>query len=138
MSAPCFKMALLPGQAKLNFGKDQTTGKLMIYPIVSVENVFIFPGVPELLQRAFNNLGESLFKTDVKFISSELYFALDELSLTLRLNNIVKSHPEVTLGSYPSWSNQYFKTKITLEAASEELLESAKIDMKAAMEPISF
>jgi len=138
MSAPCFKMALLPGQAKLNFGKDKTTGKLMIYPIVSIKNVFIFPGVPELLQRAFNNLGETLFKTDVEFISSELYFPLDELSLTTRLNKLVKSHPEVTFGSYPSWSNQYFRTKITLEAATIDLLEAAKSDMKSTMDPVNF
>jgi len=138
MSAPCFKMALLPGQAKLNFGKDKTTGKLMIYPIVSIKNVFIFPGVPELLQRAFNNLGETLFKTDVEFISSELYFPLDELSLTTRLNKLVKSHPEVTFGSYPSWSNQYFRTKITLDAATVDLLEAAKSDMKSIMDPVNF
>jgi len=138
MSAPCFKMALLPGEAKLNFGKDKTTGKLMIYPIVSIKNVFIFPGVPELLQRAFNNLGETLFKTDVEFISSELYFPLDELSLTTRLNKLVKSHPEVTFGSYPSWSNQYFRTKITLEGATVDLLEAAKSDMKSIMDPVNF
>jgi len=44
MSEPCFKMALLPSQAKLNFGTDKVTGKPILYPIVSVENVFIFPG----------------------------------------------------------------------------------------------
>jgi len=138
MNQPCFKMALLPSQAKLNFGTDKATGKLMLYPIVSVENVFIFPGIPELLQRAFNNLGETLFKTDTKFLSSVVYFSIDELSLTTRLNQLVKSHPGVTFGSYPSWSNQYYKTKITLEAVSEDIIEAAKTEMKDMMEPISF
>ena len=45
MSQPCFKMALLPSPAKLNFGKDKVTGKPQVYPIVSVGNVFIFPGI---------------------------------------------------------------------------------------------
>jgi len=138
MNQPCFKMALLPSQAKLNFGTDKATGKLMLYPIVSVENVFIFPGIPELLQRAFNNLGETLFKTDTKFLSSVVYFSIDELSLTTRLNQLVKSHPGVTFGSYPSWSNQYYKTKITLEAVSVDIIEAAKTEMKDMMEPISF
>jgi len=138
MSEPCFKMALLPSQAKLNFGTDKVTGKPILYPIVSVENVFIFPGIPELLQRAFNNLGEILFKTETKFISTEVYFSTDELSLTSRLNQLVKSHPAVTFGSYPSWSNQYYKTKITLEAACEDLIEATKTDMKDMMSPISF
>lgn len=87
-------------------------------------------GIPELLQRAFNNLGEVLFQTETRFISSEVFFATDELSLTSRLNKLVKSNPEVTFGSYPSLSNQYYKTKITLQAASEGLVEAAKTEMK--------
>ena len=87
-------------------------------------------GIPELLQRAFNNLGDILFKTETKFISSEVFFSADELSLTSRLNQLVKSHPGVTFGSYPSLSNQYYKTKITLEAANEDIIEEAKTEMK--------
>ena len=41
---PCFKLSLIPSAAKLNFGIDKTTNKPMLYPLVSVENVFIFPG----------------------------------------------------------------------------------------------
>jgi len=137
MSQPCFKMALIPCESKLNFGTDKVTGKPIIYPIVSVENVFIFPGIPELLQRAFINLGDILFKTDSKFISSELYFSTDELSLTPRLNQLVSSHPGVTFGSYPSWTHQYFRTKITLEAASDDLIEAATKDM-SNMDPMRF
>ena len=33
-----------PPKAELNFGLDKKSGKMMIYPVVSVENVFIFPG----------------------------------------------------------------------------------------------
>ena len=91
-----------------------------------------------MLQRAFNNLGETLFKTETKFISSEVYFSADELSLTTRLNQLVKAHPQVTFGSYPSWSNQYYKTKITVEAVSEDLIEAAKTEMKDMIDPISF
>ena len=41
---PCFKLALIPKSSKLNFGIDKKTGKPTIYPLVSVKNVFIFPG----------------------------------------------------------------------------------------------
>jgi len=44
LEQPCFKMALIPSEAKLNFGTDKVSGKPMLYPIVSVDNVFIFPG----------------------------------------------------------------------------------------------
>ena len=78
LTEPCFKLARIPQQARLNFGVDRATGKPTQYPIVSVNNVFIFPGstalssslsnkinisgIPELLQRAFTNLGEQLFQ----------------------------------------------------------------------------
>ena len=44
---PCFKLALIPSAGKLNFALDKKSGKPMVYPIVSVENVFIFPGREE-------------------------------------------------------------------------------------------
>jgi len=98
---------------------------------------FHLAGVPELLQRAFNNLGEILFGTDNKFLTKEAFFAKDELSLTNKLNDLVKRHPKVIFGSYPSWSNQYYKTKITLEAESEELLNAALTNL-TIMDPIQY
>ena len=44
LSDPCFKLALIPTKSKLNFGTDSKTGKPTVYPLVSVRNVFIFPG----------------------------------------------------------------------------------------------
>ena len=49
LQKPCFKMALIPNNSKLNFGIDKITGKPMLYPIVSVENVFIFPGIVDFV-----------------------------------------------------------------------------------------
>ena len=69
-------------------------------------------GIPELLQRAFLNLGDKLFQTDSKFYTKEAFCATDELSLTATLNKIVQAHPGVIFGSYPTWTNQYYKTKV--------------------------
>ena len=168
---------------------DRATGKPTQYPIVSVNNVFIFPGsatlssspsnkinlsgIPELLQKAFTNLGEQLFQVITKqprshppskghghqphfspvlmfyrkklivyldsavvlsaalsslsveaycvivlrqagpgFLTAELYFSSDELSLTAQLNSVVATHPRVTVGSYPAWSGQHYRTKV--------------------------
>ena len=71
LNDPCFKLALIPkqvwlwnwkrnqskaseqwevnlwklSQAKLNFGTDKATGRPTQYPLISVENVFVFPGI---------------------------------------------------------------------------------------------
>jgi len=135
---PCFKLALVPSQAKLNFGLDKVTGKRMLYPLVSVENVFIFPGIPELLRRAFTNLEEELFTSESKFFSHASYFSRDEISLTAQLNQLVLSHPQVTFGSYPTWTHQYYRTKITLEAPDKNLVDAARSDINQKMNPINY
>merc|ERR1712192_169265 len=58
----------IPKQAKLNFGTDKATGRPTSYPLISVENVFVFPGIPELLQKAFHNLGAQLFGSGQIFL----------------------------------------------------------------------
>ena len=41
-------------------------------------------GIPELLKRAFTNLGESLFGTGHKFYTDECYLADSELEIAKR------------------------------------------------------
>ena len=80
--------------------------------VIYIVDLSHISGIPELLKRAYLNLEDTLFKTDTKFYSQEIYFESDELSLTPKLNKLVEDHPLVTFGSYPSWSNQYYKTKV--------------------------
>jgi len=134
---PCFKLAHIPSKSQLNFGTDKTTGKPTIYPLVSVENVFIFPGIPELLRKAFNNLGEDLFKTDQRFVSGEVFLSQDEVSITTTLNRLVAGHSGVIFGSYPAFSNQFYRSKITLEAKTKEEIDLAKLEMEE-LKPVRF
>ena len=57
LSDPCFKLALVPSTSRLNYGLDQRTGKTTLYPLVSVQNVFIFPGqtINALLRNIMNS-----------------------------------------------------------------------------------
>jgi len=98
----------------------------------------LVPRIPELLQRAFLNLGDRLFQADSTFCNKEVYCASDELSLTATLNKIVQTHPSVTFGSYPSWTNQYYKTKITLESQDQKFVDAAFSEIEEKMNPIHF
>merc|ERR1712212_740454 len=130
LTDPCFKLALIPKQAKLNFGRDKATGRPTQYPLISVENVFVFPGIPELLQRAFHNLGAQLFGAGKQVVSDAVYLRQDEISITNTLNRLVKNHPNITFGSYPSWSGQHYRTKVTFEGENEEEVSRARSDME--------
>ncbi|XP_047454152.1 FAD synthase [Mugil cephalus] len=59
-NSAAMKMAMVPRSAKLNYGTDPQTGQRLLYPLVSVRNVYIFPGSPTFMERAFAGL-EQLF-----------------------------------------------------------------------------
>ena len=65
-----------------------------------------------MLTRAFENLHDTLFPAGPTFHCREFFFKSDEISLTAKLNQLVKENPRVTFGSYPSWNNQYYRTKV--------------------------
>ena len=49
----------------------------------------------------------------------------------------MKTHPNITFGSYPSWSGQHYRTKVTFEGESEEEVSRARSDMEE-LKPIKF
>lgn len=44
MESPKFKLACTPKTAKLHFGVDDVKGERLKFPLISVQNVYIFPG----------------------------------------------------------------------------------------------
>ncbi|XP_023334165.1 FAD synthase [Eurytemora carolleeae] len=138
LSDPCFKLAYIPSTSKLNYGFDYNTGKPTLYPLVSVNNVYIFPGIPQLLERSFRNLGSTLFKVNFKFIAGESFIHQDELSLTNSINKLVSEFPETSFGSYPSLVNQFYKTRISYECPSEVQLNQISEYIRTRMPVVEF
>jgi FAD synthetase len=138
LNDPCFKLAHIPSTSNLNYGFDLSTGKPTLYPLVSVKNVYIFPGIPQLLERAFRNLGPSLFKAQFKFIGGESFIQQDELSLTNRINELVAEFPESTFGSYPSLVNQFYKTRISYETSTHTQLDQIRLYIGNKMPVVEF
>ena len=126
MDSPEMKMAKIPTTAKLIFGVDPNTKKESKYPLVNVENVFIFPGVPNLLERAFGML-DYLFKNpQMKFHTDELYVNKDEISITSIITQVAeKFKDEVTIGSYPNMLNSYYKVRLSLESTNPNRVTEA-------------
>jgi FAD synthetase len=120
------KMAQMPETAKLFF--DPNLPNYSSFPIVVVHNVYIFPGIPQYLQRMFPRL-ESLLrsnKDDVQFHSRVVYVARDEMSITPQLNEAVAKYKTVIFGSYPVIDNLYYSTRLTMESTSAEQAEEAQ------------
>lgn len=127
MTSPAMKMGHIPESAVLEYGEDKVAGVKARWPVISVKNVTIFPGVPHLLEKSFSLLGEKLFsRPGVGFHSRTLYLTSDEVSMAPILNETVSQFPDVSFGSYPKLFHSYYKTKITMESLNPKLVEEAE------------
>ena len=110
----------------------------MRYPLVSVKNVYIFPGIPTLLQRAFNRLKDDLFTSNYQSHVNQVYITQSEVEIADNLNQLVEKYKEsVIFGSYPTWSHNYYQTKITVEAENAQLVDSVVSELKNQMPTIT-
>ncbi|XP_049780862.1 FAD synthase-like [Schistocerca cancellata] len=133
-TAPGMKLAHVPKSAKLNFGFDELRGRHTLYPCVSVNNVYIFPGVPELLERLFTILYKDLFGSKNKHAHvKELYLSANEVAVTEKLNQAVKLFPMVSFGSYPKFYHSYYSLLITVESDIEKDAEEAYNMLKSLL-----
>ena len=111
------RMADVPEGARLVGGKG------MWFPVVAVENVFIFPGVPEILRRKFERIKE-MFR-DAPYHLREVYLRADEGQIAGILHELLADFPELMLGSYPYFDNPVYSIKLTLESKNLEYVERA-------------
>jgi molybdenum cofactor synthesis domain-containing protein len=111
------RMADIPEGARLVGGKG------LWFPVIAVENVFIFPGVPEILRRKFERIKE-MFR-EAPFHLREVYLRADEGHIAAILHGVLAAYPELLLGSYPYFDNPVYSIKLTLESKDVGYLENA-------------
>ncbi|KAI8784092.1 FAD synthase-like isoform X2 [Biomphalaria glabrata] len=130
MNSAEMKMAKVPETATLHFGLDPKTQKRSKYPLVSVRNVYMFPGVPKLLEQAFTMLSHLFQNPDVEFHTDELFVNQDEASIASNISQVADRYKEdVVIGSYPDLMNSYYKVKLTLESLNPNALQEARKEL---------
>uniref|UniRef100_A0A8C3JHM2 FAD synthase n=2 Tax=Calidris pygmaea TaxID=425635 RepID=A0A8C3JHM2_9CHAR len=123
---PEMKLARVPESSCLNYGTDGHTGSAFKYPLVSVRNVYIFPGIPALMERALDGLTHLFRSEQTCFHSRTIYVAADEILIAPALDQAHATFQgRVGLGSYPDWASNYYRVKLTLDSESEQDLEEA-------------
>ncbi|XP_058716281.1 FAD synthase isoform X5 [Poecile atricapillus] len=126
VQCPEMKLARVPESSRLNYGTDRHTGNTFKYPLVSVHNVYIFPGIPALMERALDGLAHLFQSKQTHFHSRTIYVASDEMFITPVLDWADATfRGRVSLGSYPDWTSNYYRVKLTLDSESEQDLEEA-------------
>ena len=92
-------------------------------PGYQVENVFVLPGVPKIMQAMFDGLTDSLVKGD-PIISRTVVTDLREGQIADGLCLLQDDYPHINIGSYPFFKNRKFGVNIVMRGTKmDDLLE---------------
>ena len=111
------KMAALPAGAALIDAGD------LWFPLVVVGNVYVFPGIPELLRRKFESIRERF--RGVPFALRRVYVRLRESDIAAELHALLGEFPQLLLGSYPKIGEPEFHVLLTLESRDADYVQRA-------------
>jgi len=92
-------------------------------PAVTIRNIYVLPGVPEIFRQKFDALKEQF--RDVPFHLCSVFVNMPESVLAAHLNDLLGQHPDLLVGSYPEFFNAEYKVKVTLESKDRGYVERA-------------
>ncbi|MFT7622629.1 MAG: molybdenum cofactor synthesis domain-containing protein, partial [Myxococcota bacterium] len=104
------RLTWIPSRASLFHGTDGS----MRWPIVHVDNVYIFPGVPSFLRSKFAALRPLLAARP--FVSGFVDCAQSEAEIVDAIDQTDAGFVHVDLGSYPQFGDEDHKTHLTFDA----------------------
>lgn len=102
------RMADAPEGAELLYGEG------LRFPLIRVENIFIFPGIPEIFREKLLSIRGLLRSTP--FHLTRVYSKYGEGRLGPLMTQIVAEHPAVSVGSYPTLSAVDHRVLVTFES----------------------
>lgn len=124
------KLSAIPSTASLFYN----SGKI---PLVLMKNIFILPGIPDLLKRVFASVEDHIGKGSQALVNRAIYLAVDEMSIASKLTQIDQQFPDVTIGSYPEWNSSYYKVKIMLESSDEDKINLCAEELQKQLPPMA-
>jgi FAD synthetase len=117
VNAAHLKMAEVPEGAEL------LVDDRLRFPTIKVENIYVLPGIPEILQQKFLAL-KGRFAADPYYLKV-IYTNEPESAIAASLNETLRHYPELLLGSYPKIGNDEYRVKVTLESKDKDYVERA-------------
>lgn len=125
-----------------------------------MRNVYIFPGIPSLMERAFKGLEHLFAGSGTTFLSREVvpcfknppegclhrgahesccfqvFVDADETEIAPALTKLQSRWGrKVALGSYPDWLSNYHRVRLVLDSESQEELENARAQLLDELPP---
>jgi len=100
-------------------------------PVVNIQNVYIFPGIPRILQERFHAIKERF--RGAPYLLKNVFVRYGEGVIASALNDLLAKFPHLLLGSYPVLDLPDYKVKVTLESKDSDYLEGALKTLLASL-----
>src|SRR3954454_18881988 len=99
-------------------------------PGFRIENVYVLPGVPQIMQAIFSELKHRL-RGGAKLLSRSVSCALSEGALANQLGALQDRYGDLEIGSYPYFRRSDFGVTLVLRGIDRERLTRAVEELKA-------
>lgn len=109
--------------ANVPAGAELLATEALFAPVVKIRNVFIFPGIPKILQERFHTIKERF--RDAPYFLKMVYVKYGEGMIAELMNDLLVKYPAILLGSYPVLDVPEYKVKVTLESKDSRYLNQA-------------
>jgi len=119
------RLAEMPEGARAEFHEGY------LFPVITLENVVILPGVPSLLREGFTRLRDRFRVSPIH--SRAIYFSVGEGTLAEHLDATVARFPSVGIGSYPRFDAADHRVKVTFDGRDQEQVRAASEFLKARL-----
>ena len=136
---PLVRHPLLEGVLQRHYGEVITPAQLRMadvpegsrlvgegdlgFPVVALENVFIFPGIPESVRRKFGRIREEF--REAPYILRRIFLRCDEGEIAAELYRAIDRFPALQLGSYPILHQPDHRVVLTLESKQSDEVDRA-------------
>ena len=104
-------------------GAELLATEAMFAPVIKIRNVYIFPGIPRILQERFHAIKERF--REEPYLLKNVFVKYGEGVIAANLNELLVHFPELLLGSYPVLDLPEYKVKVTLESKDPDYLKRA-------------
>jgi molybdenum cofactor synthesis domain-containing protein len=99
-------------------------------PGFRIENVFVLPGVPQIMQAIFNELKHRL-KGGAKLLSRSVSCTLGEGTIAQDLAALQERYGDLEIGSYPYFRRSDFGVTLVVRGTERERIGAAVEELKA-------
>lgn len=117
LSPEQLKMAEVPEGAEII--EDESIS----FPIIRYKNIYILPGIPELLRKKFIAI-EKIFNEPTIYLK-KIYIKDSESNIAPFLKSVLQKFNNIKIGSYPVMNIEEYSIIVTIESRDKEKLDKA-------------